>query len=108
MVDLRYTPHQPQPGAEWSRDVVATNDAIRAQAEKFLFSIVDGILLEDVVLTGGASTAVDHKLGRAYQGFIRVRSTVAADYPADVVRTDTDIRLTLDVTNTQTVSLWVF
>lgn len=102
--------HQPQAGSAHAYDMTQASSLSLSDWESFydLCPIADGVLLEAVVLTGGSTTTIDHTLGRDYRGFMRVRSTVAADYPADVTRDDLGNSLKLDVTNTQTVSLWVF
>lgn len=102
--------HQPEDGQPWARDLTFVGEVTDRDWSGFYDNtpIADGVLLEDIVLTGGTTTTVEHTLGREYRGFIRVRSTVAGSAIGDVTRVDTHISLSLDVAVTQTVSLWVF
>ena len=110
MVRIDVEQYQPLPGQPHSQDVLRAGEAKQRDWALFydLCPIADGVLLEDVALTGGGTTSVAHGLGRPYRGYIRVRSTVADDYPSDVTSDDKGTYLKLDCTNTQTVSLWVF
>lgn len=68
--------------------------------------MLDGRLIENVVL-GTTETLIEHKLGRAYQGWIIVNKNAAQD----VYVSSTSLpkkHLALTAGGTVTVSIWVF
>jgi hypothetical protein len=68
--------------------------------------ILDGVLLENIAI-GTANTQVEHKLGRAYRGYIICKNGTFCD-----IRSNSDANnklfLNLQATVSCTVSLWVF
>lgn len=75
MADLKYIPHQAKPGADWARDIFATNEAVRRYSEKFNRNIADANLLEGVALTALTTTHIQHKLSRKMRGWLVARDT---------------------------------
>ncbi len=68
--------------------------------------LLNGRLITDVALTT-SETLVDHKLGRAYRGWIVVNKNANQDvYVANTGLTERFLKLT--ASGTVTVSLWVF
>lgn len=68
--------------------------------------MLDGRLIEDVALST-SETLVEHKLGRAYKGWIIVNKNAAQDvYVSSTTLTKRYLALTAG--GTVTVSLWVF
>jgi len=68
--------------------------------------LLNGRLIEDVALTT-SETKVEHKLGRAYRGWIIVDKNAAQDVYVSS-ETLTQRFLSLTAAGTVTVSLWVF
>lgn len=86
----------------------ASNDLERFARQLQQVPFLDGRLLEDVSLAAGASTVVNHGLGRPPQGWLvtKFSGAGASDYPRQEASTTNT--LTLTVTNAAVASLWVF
>lgn len=84
-------------------------DAVDAAFKKLqsLASILDGRLLENVVVTTTA-TEVPHGLGREPRGWLVVRSSVALSVYEAAPSAYPTLNLRLTATGTDVVSLWVF
>ena len=70
--------------------------------------ILNGRLVEAVELGAGATTHVEHGLGRAYAGWFVVSGSVNGDYPGEGTSSDVSKWVALTVIGAQTVDLWVF
>lgn len=70
--------------------------------------ILNGRLVEAVELGAGATTQVEHGLGRPYVGWFVVGGSVNGDYPGEGASDDVSKWVALTVTGAQTVDLWVF
>lgn len=68
--------------------------------------ILDGTLLENVSLST-AGTSVDHKLGRAYRGYIVCKNDTFCDIKI-TSNNDSKLFIQLQSSANCTVSLWVF
>ena len=72
-------------------------------------SVIDGILLEDILLASGVTSKVAHKLGRKLIGWIVVGKNAAQHvYDANSGKTDLDQYIHLTAGGTTTVNVWVF
>ena len=70
---------------------------------------LDGILIEDVQLTSGSTTTVNHGLGRKIRGWEIVYKNANADiWAADANQTLPNRQLVLSCSATAKVNLWVF
>jgi hypothetical protein len=70
---------------------------------------LDGLLIEDIALTSGSETTVNHGLGRAIRGFEIVYKNAQVDVWADDAKQIfPNSTLVLDTSATATISLWVF
>ena len=72
-------------------------------------AIIDGVIVEDVILNSSTFTDVKHKLGRKPRGYIVIRKSAAqtvfeeaGDYE------NRKIFLKLKASGTVTVNLWIF
>lgn len=80
--------------------------------------ILDGNLIEDIVITGGEPKTIDHLLGRKLTGWILVRKNLEVDVwdsqsdnptpSATLVLNSTDNSADPMLENEVTISLWVF
>lgn len=73
--------------------------------------LLQGRLIEDVSLSGSsASNLIEHKLNRAYRGYILVTQTANSVIYDDTSNSgeNNELYLNLKTTTAQTVSLWVF
>lgn len=71
--------------------------------------LLDGHLLEDVVLKGGGETTkIAHGLGRKPKGHIIVKRNAAVTYTIDQTATTPSRELWLLASGAATVTLWVF
>jgi len=71
--------------------------------------LMRGVLLEGVEVTGGVSTQITHGLGRPFIGWVVCDATVVSNYPKNTTATaDKKTSLSLYVTTTDTLTLWVF
>ena len=93
--------------ADKMKDVERVQNNIESFANQLTnIPILNGVLLEDVALSG-SETLVNHKLGRAYRGWIIVDKN--ANQGVWVTNTTYPERfLGLTAGGTVTVSLWVF
>lgn len=71
-------------------------------------TILDGIILKDIVLVSASTNKVAHKLGRAVRGFLVVKKSGVADIYNSTVQSLSDSFLSLETSVNVTVSLWVF
>ena len=70
---------------------------------------LSGLLVEDVVLTSGQTTTVNHGLGRKIRGFEVVYTNAQVDVWAIDANQLTPLRtLVLSTSANATISLWVF
>lgn len=71
--------------------------------------ILDGQLIEDVSLTFGSTTAVNHGLSRAIRGWFVVKTNNSVDVWAEDANQTLPIRqLVLSTSADATITLWVF
>ncbi len=81
------------------------------QVHRVLISkpILDGVLLEDVVVTTGVVNAIPHQLGRELIGWMVVRQRASAIvWDTQDVNSNSAQTLFLNSSATVTVDLWVF
>lgn len=71
-------------------------------------TILDGIILKDIVLVSASTNKVAHKLGRVARGFLVVKKSGVADIYNSTVQSLPDSLLSLETSVNVTVSLWVF
>ncbi len=70
---------------------------------------MSGQILTDVAVATGSTVLVEHKLGRAYRGWVLVDNDTACTIHRDDTSTaDTTLYLPLVSSATTTVDLWVF
>ena len=69
---------------------------------------LNGALLEDVVLTSGAFTAVNHRLGRPWSGYVVFARNANAVLWHQAPAADANIFVYLQPSANVTVDLWVF
>lgn len=70
---------------------------------------MNGVLLENIVLTSGVDNTVNHGLGRSPNGFVVIDKQVTCDvWRSPTVNNLTDLSLLLRTSSTATVKLWVF
>lgn len=83
-----------------------SQDEVREQLRQIdAVAIMDGVLLEGIVLTAAQSNNVSHKLGRKPRGYIQVDANAQATI---LTVSKSDRVLVLTPSATVTVSLWVF
>ena len=91
--------------------------ALQANVEKILTPLsrtpyFDGVLLENITVTAGGVTNVEHKLGRKVRGyFITSKSTTASivDYLNNTAfDSQRDLYLSLSTTADCVVNIWIF
>ncbi len=71
--------------------------------------LVDGLILENIVLVTGQDNVINHKLGRQLQGWIVVGKNAAADiYDNQSNNSLTNLTLYLRTTANCTIKLYVF
>lgn len=70
--------------------------------------LVDGVLLENVVLTAGAFAPVAHRLARPWRGFLVVARNANAVVWNQSPGTDAGVFIYLQPSANVTVNLWVF
>jgi len=71
--------------------------------------ILSGVLVENIVLTFGSTTTVNHGLGRKVRGWIITAKNNAVDvYALDANQVYPTKQLILSTSATATISLWVF
>lgn len=93
-------------GVEVDRNFQRAKDYLRNQM--VVAPWLDGRLITGEVLAAGATTQVEHKLGRKYNGWWLCSGSVNGDYPGEGTSDDDERFLALTVTSAQTVSIWVF
>lgn len=88
-------------------DVDRVQDNIKLFSDQLVdIPILNGQLIENVALTTSA-VLVNHKLGRAYRGWIVVDQSANASVYSTTTTLPTRF-ISLVASNTVTVSLWVF
>ena len=70
--------------------------------------LLDGVLLENVVLTAGVFTPVSHQLARPWQGYLVFARNANATIWSQPISADGATFLYLQPSATVTVNLWVF
>lgn len=69
---------------------------------------LNGVLLEDVVLASGAFTAVNHRLGRPWSGYVVFARNANAVLWHQAPAADANVFIYLQPSANVTVDLWVF
>lgn len=78
-------------------------------ASIFSKEILDGQILGEIVLTGGVSTAVPHKLQRPYNGYIVIKQNAhGTTFDDKGPNSDVGNYIYINASATMTVDLWVF
>lgn len=91
------------------REFVALNDATQRVLDSVTGKeILDGILLEDLTLTGAVENVIPHKLGRKYRGFHPVRNSSGATFDENYNSTDREVNLRVTPSADCKASIWVF
>lgn len=71
--------------------------------------LLDGLLIDDITLTSGSTTVVNHGLGRKVRGYIVVKSNANVTvYIVEANQVAPEAQLVLSTTVTATISLYVF
>lgn len=84
-------------------------DRIKAVTDALVANrLLDGVLLENVVLTAGTFTPVSHQLARPWQGYLVFARNANANIWNQAASADSGVFLYLQPSATVTVNLWVF
>lgn len=108
---IPFQPVQPSdsPSGPSKREFLLGGNRTRDTIAQLLRPVVDGLLLEGVVLTGGVDAVVNHGLGRTLRGWLIVRNTASGSvFDKQAANLTPETTLVLSTATTKTISLWVF
>jgi hypothetical protein len=89
-------------------DVQRLQDAIANVFNTILKKqIIDGQLINNILITGGSPLSVNHGLGTLPRGFIVVNKNAQSDV-WQTISTTPNSTMILNANNTVTISVWVF
>lgn len=91
-------------------DVRQLQDAIQHGWSQFKdIPFLTGVLLEDVVLTAATAKLIEHKLGRAWRGYLVTKRNAGVDVYHSIPTNNYPTRfIELNAASNVTIDVWVF